>query len=146
MRFNNLRNGSDEQQDISIVAAELRTGEVHLHRQPRVVDVELGGEGDLVVLVRRVLHPYLGRGEGDHLAGGGHAGVEGGRGEGLVPGTGGDQLSVLVTLRVLEVAEGPAGEENLGGEGELSIPLPGSAGGSLGWLRAVDSWRGNSEI
>ena len=136
---NFLWNRADDEQDIPVVAAELRPGEIHLHGQPRVVDVELGGEGDLVVLVRRVLHPYLRWGEGNHLAGRGDTGVQGGRGEGLVPGAGGDQLRVLVALRGLEVAEGAAGEENLRGEDELTVPLPGTAGRALGGLRAVHS-------
>ena len=111
---------------------------MHFHWQPRVVDIELGGEGDLVVLVWGVLHPYLGRGEGDHLAGGGDAGVEAAWGEGLVPGAGGDQLRVLKPVLVLKITERSTGVEHLSGVDQLSIPLPGPAGWSLGRLGAVD--------
>ena len=73
------------------------------------------------------------------LAGSGHTGVQAAGCPAPVPGTGGHQLGVLVAIRALEVAEGPAGEENLRGEDELPVPLPGAAGGALGGLRAVDS-------
>ena len=53
--------------DVSVVPTELRAGELHREGQLGVVDGELRLECDLVLLVRGVLHPDIGRGEGNHL-------------------------------------------------------------------------------
>ena len=55
--------------DVSVVPTELRAGELHREGQLGVVDGELRLERDLVLLVRGVLHPDIGRGEGNHLPG-----------------------------------------------------------------------------
>ena len=63
--------------------------ELHAERQLGVVDGELGQERQAVVLVRVVHQVQVGGGEGDVLAGGGHAGVKlvSGRNPGSVPPT-----------------------------------------------------------
>ena len=106
--------------------------------QDGIVDIKLGGESDPVIVVRSVDHPHLRRGEGDDLAGRGHAGVQAGGGEGLVPGTAGLQLGVLGPVRSLKAAVRPAGVEDRGPVGQVSAPLPGAAGGSGGRVGAVD--------
>ena len=78
---------SNDQHLLPVVLAELLTHELHDHRQPRVVDGELGGDGDVVLLVGGVHQPDLLGGEGDLLARGGSTGIENVWNPGFVPTT-----------------------------------------------------------
>ena len=78
---------SNDQHLLPVVLAELLTHELHDHRQPGVVDGELGGDGDVVLLVGGVHQPDLLGGEGDLLARGGSTGIENVWNPGFVPTT-----------------------------------------------------------
>ena len=100
--------------------------ELHAERQLGVVDGELGEERQAVVLVREVRQVQVGGGEGDVLAGGGHAGVKlvSVRDPGSVPPAHRGQLLVLVTLTTLELPIEAAGVVCLGPIPMVTIPLP----------------------
>ena len=114
IKYSDLRDDAHNHHDVAVIATELGTGKVHGERQTGVVEGELRLQGDLVLLVRSVLHPDIRRREGDDLAGGGHTGVQDAGAPGLVPGTGGDHQVVLTArLAALEVPVGPAGVAHL---------------------------------
>ena len=100
--------------------------ELHAERQLGVVDGELGEERQAVVLVREVRQVQVGGGEGDVLAGGGHAGVKlvSVRDPGSVPPAHRGQLLVLVTLTALELPIEATGVVCLGPIPMVTIPLP----------------------
>ena len=123
------------------MAGKSTTWEPHLEGEVGVVHSgSRRTEG--VFWVLQVHQPGLLGGEGDLLAGGGHAGVQDGRGPGLVPGAHGRQLLVQAAVGGLEAAVGPAGVEHLSAVVEVPAPLPGAHGGLQGWGGAVHSWGG----
>ena len=128
-----LGDDPDNHHDVAVVPAEVRAREVHGEGHPGVVERELRLQRDLVLLVRSVLHPDLWRGEGDDLAGGGHAGVQAGGGPAPVPGAGAHHLVVLGSVLVLEVAVRTAGVGQLSPELDTPArPLPGPTARPLG--------------
>ena len=81
------RHPSNQQHLLLVFLAELPPLELHHHRQRGVVDGELGGDGDVVLLVRGVHEPDPLGWEGNLLTRGGNTGVESARNPSLVPAT-----------------------------------------------------------
>ena len=90
----------DDHHLLAIVVAEAHPLELHHHGQGGVVHGELGGEGDVVLLVRGVDQAdVLGR-EGDLLARGGGTSVQLAGNPSLVPSTDSHQLFIERPLRL----------------------------------------------
>ena len=90
----------DDHHLLAVVVAEAHPLELHHHGQGGVVHGELGGKGDVVLLVRGVDQAdVLGR-EGDLLARGGGTGVQLAGNPRLVPSTDSYQLLVKRPLRL----------------------------------------------
>ena len=81
------RHPSNQKHLLLVFLAELSPLELHHHWQRGVVDRELGGDGDVVLLVRGVHKPDPFRWEGNLLARGSNAGIKSARNPSLVPAT-----------------------------------------------------------
>ena len=114
IKYSDLRDDAHNHHDVAVIATELGTGKVHGERQTGVVEGELRLQGDLVLLVRSVLHPDIRRWEGDDLTGGCHTGVQRAGGPTPVPTTGGNHQVVLTaSLPALKVTVGSTGVGHL---------------------------------
>ena len=130
----------DDHHLLAVVVAEAHPLELHHHGQGGVVHGELGGKGDVVLLVRGVDQAdVLGR-EGNLLARGGSTGVQLAGNPSLVPSTDSYQLLIQRPLRLTifglqgqrpktkvqpeEVPIRSTRVEDLGLVDELPVPLP----------------------